>query len=100
MRREDLLAFSELAAQERAACWGEEASWDSQTIPLVCHLLSDLELEAGGWEATGVMRALTSVNPAPSLHDTVIVRGKNWIVRQSTSNPGCVETSLVLEAQP
>ena len=100
MTSSQVLAFSTLASASHAACFGETCDFNGVTITVVCQPLNDLELEAGGFEQAGRMKALVSGSLIPSVHDRLGIRGKTWVVKSKRENLSSVETALMLEAVP
>lgn len=92
--------FSTLAAESRNSSYGVTATLGASTITVVCQPLTDLELAAGGFEKSGIMRALVSGITIPSLHDRLVMSGKTWVVTKKVESQASVEVGLMLEAIP
>lgn len=92
--------FSQTAATSRNASFGETATFGALTLTVVCEPLENLMLEPGGFEQDGMMRALISGDTIPNIHDRLVIRGKNWVVKSKFVNVGSVETGLILEVVP
>jgi hypothetical protein len=107
MRREDVQEFHAVANPSRDGVYGVSASWNGKSISLACHVLSDMDLAAGGWERAGTMRALYSGLDGPAVHDQLRMEepqyarfSKLWVVRSATPSAPHNSTSYVLEPIP
>lgn len=104
MTRESVQEFSRVSSAARNDVYGIPAIWNSQAITLACHLLSDLELQEGGWERRGMIRALFAGINGPREHDEVFISdprysnvAKKWVVRTITVSEPHNSTSYMLE---
>lgn len=92
--------FSTVASSSRNASYGVTAILGTETITIVCQPLTDLELAAGGWEKSGIMRALVSGATIPNIHDRMVIGTSTWVVRKKVESQASVEFGLMLEAIP
>ena len=92
--------FSTTASSSRNASYGVTATLGASTITIVCQPLTDLELASGGFEQSGIMRALVSGDTIPNIHDHLIIGEKTWVVRKKVESTASVEFGLTLEAIP
>ncbi len=107
MNRSDVQDFHRTANVSRDAVYGVAAMWKNKAILLACHVLSDLDLAAGGFERVGTMRALYSGLDGPQEHDHVYITdpqfvsfGAVWVVKQMVPSIPHASTSYVLEPIP
>lgn len=81
MNRDAVLSFSRQAREVRERVFGEIATDAAgQDIAVTCYVLNELQLEAGGFERKGAIRAMMAQEVAPKMHAVLTVKGKRYRV--------------------
>lgn len=101
MNRDAVLSFSRQAREVRENVFGEIAKDASgQEIPVTAYPLNDLQLEAGGFERRGAIRAIMAQELAPAMHALLTMRDKKYRVVSITEANAFGDTSQNWEPLP
>lgn len=107
MRREDIQDFQIAANEARDSSYGITAYWNAREISLTCHIMTEMELAAGGYERAGTMRALYTGLDGPREHDEVGIEdpqlkdfGQRWVVMSLKPSATHNATAYVLAPIP
>jgi hypothetical protein len=107
MRREDVQDFHRPANEARDAVYGITAYWNARALSMACHVMTEMELAAGGYERSGTIRAIYSGLDGPGEHEEVRIEdpitkdfGQRWVVLELTPSAPHNSTSYTLAPIP